>query len=79
MQVKHQQTTRGGIALQRHTVRLDLTKINAENVPVVISVYVVIEVPQDPIVTIAMVRDMRTQLTGFLTNGNLDKVVNNEP
>lgn len=77
--LSHQVSSRGGIPLDRHLVRLDLTKINALGVPVVISFYVTIEVPQDAIVTAAMVKDMRTQMTGFLVDANLTKILNGEP
>jgi hypothetical protein len=80
MQVKHQLSSRGGVPLDRHLVRLDLTKINALGAPVVASVYVTLEVPRDSAITIAMIKDMRTQMVNFLTTAGVpEKLLNNEP
>lgn len=80
MQVKHQLSSRGGIPLGRHTLRLDLAKVNADNDVVTASVYVVVEVPEDAAITAAMLKDMRTQLVNFLTvNANFEKILNGEP
>jgi hypothetical protein len=80
MLVKHQLSSRGGLPLDRHLVRLDLTKINALSLPVVGSVYVNFEVPRDLVFTLAMVKDMRTQLVNFITlAGVVEKLLNNEP
>lgn len=78
--IKNQQSTRGGIALDRHLVRLDLTKINGANQPVVASVYVTIEVPRDTVITAAIIKDMKTQMVNLLAvAGNVDKILNGEP
>jgi hypothetical protein len=80
MQVKHQLSSRGGVPLDRHLARLDLTKINSLSAPVVASVYMTLEVPRDAAITLAMIKDMRTQLTNFVnTAGNIEKLLNNEP
>jgi hypothetical protein len=39
-----------------------------------------LEVPRDAAITLAMIKDMRTQLTNFVnTAGNIEKLLNNEP
>lgn len=80
MLIKNQTSSRGGVALNRTLVRLDLTKINTPGVPLTGSVYVTFEVPQDPVWTVAIIKDMRTQLVNFLTTaGNVEKLLNGEP
>ena len=77
--INHQKSSRGGIPLDRHLVRLDLTKINASGAPVVASVYVTIEVPEDTVITAAMIKDMRTQMQNFWVDANVTKLLNSEP
>jgi hypothetical protein len=77
--IKHQKSLRGGIPLDRHLARLDLTKINSGSNPVVASVYVTIEVPEDTVITAAIIKDMRTQMTNFLVDANVAKLLNSEP
>jgi len=79
--ISHQESTRNGVPLDRHLIRLNLAKSGNEHagVKLIASVYVTIEVPRDTAVTVAMIRDMRTQLQNFWTNANLDKVLNGEP
>jgi hypothetical protein len=79
MQVKHQQTTRSGIPLDRHTLRIDKDIVNAQGVVIRVSYYVVVEVPQDVAATQAIVKDMRTQVGAWMaTDANLVKVLNGE-
>ncbi|DAD51270.1 coat protein [ssRNA phage Zoerhiza.1_6] len=77
--IKHSKSSRGGIPLDRHLARFDLTKINSSSAPVVASVYVNIEVPEDAVITAAIIKDMRTQLTNFLSDANVAKLLNGEP
>lgn len=78
--VKHSSNKNGsGIAVKRHLVRLDLQKVNAAGIPVNAAVYVVVEVPVDPAITVAYIKDMRTQMTNFLVNANVDKILSDEP
>jgi hypothetical protein len=79
MTIKNGTSSRGGIALDRHLVRFDLTKINAAGLPVQASVYLTIEVPRDSAITAAMIKDMRTQMTNFVTDANVAKLLNSEP
>jgi hypothetical protein len=80
LQVKHQLSSRGGVPLDRHLVRLDLGLNSANQGVVSPSVYLTIEVPRDPIVTVAIIKDMKTQLVNFLaTSGYVDKLLNGEP
>jgi len=79
--ISHQESKRGGFALDRHSIRFNLSKTSSVGTsPVQASVYCVIEVPRDSAITVAMIRDMRTQLVNFITsNGNVDKILNGEP
>jgi len=78
--IKHSVSSRGGIQLDRHLVRLDLTKINGAFQPVVGSVYVNFEVPRDSVFTAAMIKDMKTQMVNLLAvAGNVDKLLAGEP
>lgn len=77
--ISHSTSSRNGIPLDRHLLRLDLTKINSDNKPVMASVYCVIEVPQDTVITLAIIKDMRTQLKNLLDDTNTAKLVNSEP
>lgn len=78
--IKHSSSiNKDGLAVERHLVRLDLQKVTSEGKPANVSVYVVIEVPQDAVITAAIVKDMRTQMVNFLTLGNVDKLLNDEP
>ena len=79
MTIKHGVSSRGGIPLDRHLVRLDLTKINSASNPVTASLYVTAEVPQDAAITAAMIKDMRTQLQNFWIDANVVKLLNGEP
>jgi hypothetical protein len=79
--IAHSTTKRLGITYDRHLVRADLgkTSVSSPGTPVSASVQVVVEVPRDTIMTVAMVRDMRTQIQNFWVNANLDKILNSEP
>jgi len=79
--IKHDISSRGGVPLARHLIRLNLAKTGVDHSGALLtaSVYLTIEVPLDQAVTVAMLRDMRTQLNNFTTNANLDKILNNEP
>jgi hypothetical protein len=78
--IKNGVSSRSGVPLDRHLVRLDLTKANAANVALMASVYVTFEVPRDVVFTAAIIKDMRTQLTNFLgTAGYVEKLLNGEP
>lgn len=77
--IKNQKSSRGGIVLDRHLVRLDLTKINGSGAPVQASVYVTIEVPEDAVITAAIIKDMRTQMINFMSDANVVKLLNGEP
>jgi hypothetical protein len=79
LSIKHQQSSRGGIALDRHLARLDLTKINSAGTPVQASLYVTIEVPRDSAITATMIKDMRTQMQNFWVDANVAKLLNAEP
>jgi hypothetical protein len=68
-----------GIPADRHLVRLDLAKLNSEEKLAGAALYVVIEIPRDSVITAAIIKDMRTQLVNFLTNTNVDKLINREP
>jgi len=78
--ISHQESSRSGFPLDRHLVRLNLAKLAGNgSTALTASVYVTIEVPRDSNITVAMIRDMRTQMVNFLTNANLDKILNGEP
>lgn len=78
--ISHQESSRGGIPLDRHLIRFNLSKLGSNGQSVLTaSVYLTVEVPRDSAITVAMIRDMRTQMTNFVTNGNLDKILNGEP
>ena len=79
LQIKHQESSRGGVPLDRHVVRLDLTKITSAGLPVIASVYMTFEVPRDSAVTVAMIKDMRTQMNNFTVDANVVKLLNGEP
>jgi hypothetical protein len=78
--LKHSSSRNGnGLTTERHLVRLDLQKVTSLGLAANLAVYAVIEVPQDAVITVAMVKDMRTQLANFLVNANVDKLLNDEP
>jgi hypothetical protein len=79
MLIKHERVTKGTLTSDRHLVRLEKTLPQATTlVPVTGSIHVVIDAPRDTI-TVAMLKDMTTQLKNFLSAANIDKLVNNEP
>lgn len=78
--VKHQVSSRGGIPLDRHLVRLDLSKEDSEGTVVMGSVYLTVEVPRNSAFTAAMAKDMKTQLVNFINTATYaDKLLNSEP
>jgi len=79
LSIKNQKSSRGGIPLDRHLVRFDLTKINASGAPVTASVYQTMEVPEDSVFTAAIIKDMRTQMINFMSDANVAKLLNGEP
>jgi hypothetical protein len=80
LSVNHTESKQGGLPLDRHLVRLDLSKSTALGVVVRGSFYVVMEVPRDPIFTAAMLKDMKTQMVNLLAvSGNMDKLIAGEP
>lgn len=79
MAIGHSLSKKGASAIERHVVRLNLTKANALTAEKVTgSVYVVFERPQDDAVTIAHYKDMFTQIKNLLDAGTIEKVLNNE-
>jgi hypothetical protein len=77
--VAHSATKRGLLTVDRHLVRLDLTKSDVSGALAVASVQLVLEVPRT-IITAAQVKDMKTQLVAMLaTLGYMDKILNSEP
>lgn len=80
--ISHQQSGTGMKATDRHLVRLDLVEEDTGSDVIATvsgSVYTVLECPRR-IVTAAMIKDMLTQLTGFLAvEANVDKLLNSEP
>jgi len=80
--ISHQVSGTGMKATDRHLVRLDLVEedTGSDTIATVSgSVYAVLECPRR-IVTAAMIKDMLTQLTGFLVvEANVDKLLNSEP
>lgn len=80
LSVNHTEGKQAGLPLDRHLVRLDLSKLTALGVAVRASFYVVMEVPRDPIITAAMLKDMRTQAFNLLNvAGYMDKLLAGEP
>jgi hypothetical protein len=80
LSVNHTEGKKGGLPLDRHLIRLDLAKANGSGAVVTASFYVVMEVPRDPIITAAMLKDMRTQMVNLLaTAGYMDKLLAGEP
>lgn len=77
--VSHSTAKRGSLTVDRHLVRLDKTKLNALSAPVTCGLYVVLEVPRDSTFLESEVLDMSTQLKNFLSQGNIDKLLNGEP
>lgn len=77
--IKHGESSRDGTTLDRHLVRFDLTKVNGAGVPLKGSLYVTIEVPRDTVFTSTIIKDMRTQMSNFLTDANVVKLLNREP
>jgi hypothetical protein len=77
--VKHSTSSRNGTVVKRHLARLDLGKVNSTSQKQqVASVYVVMEVPQDTVITSAQISDMTTQLKNLLSAGNVTKLLNDE-
>lgn len=66
-----------GQPVDRHVVRLDRTEADSLNLKHTGSVYVVLVQPASG-VTEAHIKDMRTQLKNFLSDANVDKVLNGE-
>lgn len=68
----------GGAQIDRHLVRLDLSKRDATTgQQETAAVYVVIEFPR-AVSTLAQVKDMVTQLKNFLTGANVELLCNGE-
>jgi hypothetical protein len=79
MLIKHERVTKKTLTSDRHLVRLEKTKPESVSLlPVTASVHVVLDVPRGTI-TVAEIKDMVTQLKNFLSAGNIDKLINNEP
>ena len=82
MLISHETNGKGMTAVDRHLVRLNLVEEDTGSddlATVSSSIYCVIEAPRR-IVTVAMMKDMLTQLIGFLsTEANVDKILNSEP
>lgn len=82
MLISHETNGKGMNAVDRHLVRLNLVEEDTGSDDIAIvssSIYCVIEAPRR-IVTITMMKDMLTQLLGFLgTEANVDKLLNSEP
>ena len=77
--ISHSSSIRSGTVVKRHLLRLNLGKLNSTTQKVHVgSLYVVVEVPQDPAITAAQIKDMRTQMVNLLTNANVDKLLNDE-
>jgi len=77
--VSHSESLRNGTVVKRHLARLNLQKLNATTLKAhTVALYVVIEVPQDSVITAAQVKDMRTQMVNLLTNANVDKLIGDE-
>lgn len=78
--IKHQQTTRAGVIVDRHLIRLDHVKPGVSPDPdVTPSVQLVIEAPRKTAVA-ADIQDLVTRMTNFIgTAGYLTKVLANEP
>lgn len=63
----------------RHLIRLDLTELDTDN-STRFSGYVYVVIGQDDrVVTEAMMQDLVVQLIGFLSAGNITKLLRNEP
>jgi len=71
--------SKGSVTTDRHLIRLDRTIPNAAGTPVTASYYVVIEVPRDVVITQAIIKDMRTQMSALLVDATLVKILNGEP
>jgi hypothetical protein len=77
--VAHTATKRGTQSVDRHLVRIDLTKSDVNGVLAVGSVQVVLEVPR-VILTAAQIKDMWLRVVNlFATSGYMDKILNSEP
>lgn len=80
LSVNHTESKAGGLPLDRHLIRLDLSKSTASGAVVKASFYVVMEVPRDPVITAAMLKDMKTQMVNLLAvSGYMDKLLAGEP
>jgi len=80
--ISHEVSGSGMKATDRHLVRLNLTEedTGSDTIATVSgSVYLVIEAPRR-IVTATMIKDMLTQLIGFVSvEANVNKLLNSEP
>lgn len=77
--ISHTEASKAGKVTDRHLVRFDLVKEDSTTKEKATgAIYVVIEMPRE-IITVAQLKDMATQLKNFLTAGNIDKLLNNEP
>lgn len=77
--IAHSATKRGTLDVDRHLMRLDLTKSDVNGNKATASVQLVIELPRS-ISTAAQVKDMKTQVVNFLaTAGYMDQILNSEP
>jgi hypothetical protein len=70
--------SQGAVVTDRHVARLNLGKVSGYGQALNLSFYVVIEVPRESTITLAMVKDMRTQMTNLLSDANLTKIVAGE-
>lgn len=79
--ISHQGSKRGSVSTDRHMVRVDKTYIDLVKGPVVVSAWLVIEVPKEAaIVTLTEVKEVVGRLLAFEQgSGNIDKLYNSEP
>ena len=79
LKISSSSSKKGGITTDRHLIRLDRTIPNGTGIAVNAAYYVVIEVPQDVVITQAIIKDMRTQMGNLLVDATLVKILNGEP
>ena len=83
LKISHEVSGKGASSVDRHLVRLDKIEPSPATDSVEVascSVYTVLTVPRNPIITKSIVIDLLTQLGGFLADeANVAKLLNGEP
>lgn len=76
--ISHQEVKRAGRTSDRHLVRIDWSKEDADKIVDTLTGYIVLEVPRSQFST-ADVTDLINLLKNFYSAGNTVKILNSEP